>query len=309
MDTLSYLSTDSGSYADELYSQQNFYEGAYQNDYPAGFSYGLYPQSRDTTFEETDIVESVPFLFGDISYPSYPRLTGHERSLNVQSEGFEFVDFCQSNSSSPPLASSSLARPPIQTFQSFDEATFAASVPIPLLQDAETVTPWNQQHAERKSNPNIPQQRSSLPRNKLGKLSRPAEAESPESSSTTSSKVLKKSRGPPKCLLSVFDSNAEPQTKRKSRKAFTEEGKRKVEAVRMLGACIQCRFGKRTVSTEFCQKFKHLFWKQCETNRPCQSCIRRAGDPELAKSLCTRQSPFENLSVTECKLFKSRKSR
>jgi hypothetical protein len=253
MDTLSYLSTDSGSYADELYSQQNFYEGAYHNTYPAGFSYGLYPQSRDNTFEETDIVESIPFLFGDNSYPSYPRLTGHELSLNVQSEGFEFVDFCQSNSSSPPLAFSSLARPPIQTFQNFDEATLATSVPIPLLQDAGNVTPWNQQHAERNSNSSIPLQRSSLPRNKPAKLPRPAQ-ESPESSSTTSSKALKKSRGPPKCLLSVFDSNAEPQTKRKSRKAFTEEGKKKVEAVRMLGACIQCRFRKRTVSTEFCQR-------------------------------------------------------
>ena len=254
MDTLPYLSTDSRSYVDELYSQQNFYEGAYQNNYPAGFSYGLYPQSRNSTFDETGIVESIPFLFGDISYPSYPRLTGQELSMNVQSEGFEFVDFCQSNSSSPSLASSSLARPPIQTFQNFHEATLATSASIPLLQDAGTVTPWNQQHAERKSNPDIPQQRPSLPRNKLGKLSRPAEAESPESSSMTSSKVLKKSRGPPKSLLSVFDSNAEPQTKRKSRKAFTEEGKKKVEAVRMLGACIQCRFRKRTVSAEFCQR-------------------------------------------------------
>ena len=56
-----------------------------------------------------------------------------------------------------------------------------------------------------------------------------------------------KSRSPPKSLFSVFDSSTESLTRRRYRRAFTEEGKKKVEAVRNIGACAQCRARKRTV--------------------------------------------------------------
>ncbi|KAF7959489.1 hypothetical protein EAE96_001105 [Botrytis aclada] len=84
-------------------------------------------------------------------------------------------------------------------------------------------------------------------------------------------------------LSSVFEVNMNQQTKRKARSAFTPQGKKKVEAVRSVGACIQCKFRKRT----------------CGTNEPCVLCIRRAGSLESAASLCTRESPFVELSISE----------
>ncbi|KAM0171322.1 hypothetical protein ACHAPF_008243 [Botrytis cinerea] len=84
-------------------------------------------------------------------------------------------------------------------------------------------------------------------------------------------------------LSSVFEVNMNQPPKRKARSAFTPQGKKKVEAVRSVGACIQCKFRKRT---------------------PCVLCIRRAGSVESAASLCTRESPFVELSISE---FYSRK--
>ena len=49
-------------------------------------------------------------------------------------------------------------------------------------------------------------------------------------------------------LSSVFEVNMNQPPKRKARSAFTPQGKKKVEAVRSVGACIQCKFRKRTVS-------------------------------------------------------------
>ncbi|TEY47311.1 hypothetical protein BOTCAL_0308g00050 [Botryotinia calthae] len=89
-------------------------------------------------------------------------------------------------------------------------------------------------------------------------------------------------------LSSVFEINMNQPPKRKARSAFTPQGKKKVEAVRSVGACIQCKFRKRT----------------CGTNEPCILCIRRAGSVESAASLCTRESPFVELSISE---FYSRK--
>ncbi|TGO17681.1 hypothetical protein BTUL_0015g00150 [Botrytis tulipae] len=84
-------------------------------------------------------------------------------------------------------------------------------------------------------------------------------------------------------LSSVFEVNMNQQPKRKARSAFTPQGKKKVEAVRSVGACVQCKFRKRT----------------CGTNEPCMLCIRRAGSLESAASLCTRESPFVELSISE----------
>lgn len=49
-------------------------------------------------------------------------------------------------------------------------------------------------------------------------------------------------------LSSVFEVNLNQPPKRKARSAFTPQGKKKVEAVRSVGACIQCKFRKRTVN-------------------------------------------------------------
>jgi hypothetical protein len=60
------------------------------------------------------------------------------------------------------------------------------------------------------------------------------------------SRPTKKRRGPPTSLLNTF--NANDDQRRNSRKKFSDDGKKKIEAVRQLGACVQCRFRKRTVS-------------------------------------------------------------
>ena len=57
----------------------------------------------------------------------------------------------------------------------------------------------------------------------------------------------RKHHGPPPELTSVFDVNPDSKSQRKSRKTFTEEEKKKVEAVRSIGACGPCRQNKRTV--------------------------------------------------------------
>ncbi|KAM3086996.1 hypothetical protein ACMFMG_001106 [Clarireedia jacksonii] len=84
-------------------------------------------------------------------------------------------------------------------------------------------------------------------------------------------------------LSSVFEVNVNSSSKRKTRSAFTPQGKKKVEAVRNVGACIQCKFRKRT----------------CGTSKPCHLCVRRTKDLESATLLCTRESPFIDLSVSD----------
>lgn len=68
---------------------------------------------------------------------------------------------------------------------------------------------------------------------------------------------------PPKSQLSVFPSNPEPKAQRKQRKSFDEKEKKKVEAVRSIGACPQCKARKRTVSIQFsdCWKINTDEWK------------------------------------------------
>ncbi|PQE16196.1 C6 finger domain-containing protein [Rutstroemia sp. NJR-2017a BVV2] len=84
-------------------------------------------------------------------------------------------------------------------------------------------------------------------------------------------------------LSSVFEVNVNSSSKRKTRSAFTPQGKKKVEAVRNVGACIQCKFRKRT----------------CGTSKPCHLCVRRTRDLESATLLCTRESPFVDLTVSD----------
>jgi hypothetical protein len=60
------------------------------------------------------------------------------------------------------------------------------------------------------------------------------------------SRPTRKRRGPPTSLLNTF--NANDDQRRNSRKKFSDDGRKKIEAVRQLGACVQCRFRKRTVS-------------------------------------------------------------
>jgi len=61
----------------------------------------------------------------------------------------------------------------------------------------------------------------------------------------------KKLRGLPSSLITVFDANTKPHIKRNIRKSYSEEAKKKVEDVRRIGACSQCRFRKRTVRYDF----------------------------------------------------------
>jgi len=65
-------------------------------------------------------------------------------------------------------------------------------------------------------------------------------------------RATKKAQGPPPSSLTVFPSKVDSSSRRKSRKQFTEEEKKKVEAVRSIGACNECRSRKRTASVTQC---------------------------------------------------------
>jgi len=66
-------------------------------------------------------------------------------------------------------------------------------------------------------------------------------------SKSSNMRTPRKQNGPPAEFTSIIDLHPDSKT-RKTRKPFTEEGKRKVEAVRSIGACGPCRQNKRTVS-------------------------------------------------------------
>ncbi|KAH8667449.1 hypothetical protein BGZ60DRAFT_409296 [Tricladium varicosporioides] len=93
----------------------------------------------------------------------------------------------------------------------------------------------------------------------------------------------KRFRGMPGTLVTVFDASTKPHIKRTTRKSYSDEARKKVEGVRRLGACIQCKFRKRT----------------CGTGSPCNSCTNRSPDSAVAKQICIRESPFEDFSATE----------
>ena len=69
-----------------------------------------------------------------------------------------------------------------------------------------------------------------------------------KSSKNPNVRTPRKSLKPPAEFTSVFEINPDKGPQRKSRKTFTDEEKRKVEAVRSIGACGPCRQSKRNVS-------------------------------------------------------------
>ena len=260
MDTLSYFPVEMESFDDDFFQQQSIYDGyGYESIPRSGHSFESLRQSLDQPVEEDDAIASIPFLFDEIPYPSYNSMIEQPQMSNMQippMQGFEYIDFGESTyAPEMPLSNTTSTEiyPPNSEGLEADDyglsyhrtvsASSASQEPSPL---EEKRSPTKSKRAKTKA------WRSGS--STMSDTSSPAAFDTRRrfsaagNVSATTTRPAKKSRGPPKSLLAVFDSNTEPTIKRNSRKAFSEEGKRKVEAVRSVGACVQCRFRKRTVS-------------------------------------------------------------
>ena len=237
MDGSSYFPSEFGNFDDEFYQYQTSVDGEYQNNaQPIPFFEGA-PQSADQIFGESYVVGSNQFQIAGDPYLYEESTTGLSSTTLTETpvEGFQYIDFGQSEMPEP-------------------QASLNMHVsPVGVLTTTSTSTPKDKRASHKGSSKNPPHSHSSsVNTSSSHKISPRSESIAVEPSSNVNSRSAKKSKGPPKSLLTVFDSNIEPHTRRKSRSAFSEEGKKKVEAVRRVGACIECRFRKRTVSSYFC---------------------------------------------------------
>jgi hypothetical protein len=247
MDALSYFPSEFGSFDDEFYQYQTNVDGRYQNNaqsipYVEGVT-----QPADQIYDESYVVGSNQFQFAGGPYPYQESMTGPPSATLTETplEDFQYIDFGESHMPEPQ-ASLNMPVSPVGVLDGFNDnfvqaadASTAASTSFAskdkrASQKGSSKKPPHSHH----SAVNAPSSHKTSPR---------SESSAAEPSSNVNSRSAKKSKGPPKSLLTVFDSNIEPHTRRKPRSAFSEEGKKKVEAVRRVGACIECRFRKRTV--------------------------------------------------------------
>ena len=263
MDTLSYFPVEMESFDDDFFQQQSFYDGyGYESIPRSGRSFESLLQSLDQPVEEDDAIASIPFLFDEIPYPCYNSMIEQPQMSNMQippMQGFEYIDFGESaNAPEMPLSNTTSMEiyPPNSegleadnhglSFHRTVSTSSASQEPSPLKEKRCPTKSTRAKTKARKSGSSTMSDTSSP--GALDTRRRFSAAENVSATTATTTRPAKKSRGPPKSLLTVFDSNTEPTIKRNSRKAFSEEGKKKVEAVRNVGACVQCRFRKRTVS-------------------------------------------------------------
>jgi len=248
MDTLSYFPAEFEAFQDDYCRQQAQSYGDYQNA-SSPFDGTIYPP--ESTSDGTDIISSIPLLFGDASYPSdlnFPP-SKPRSDLSFSSSGFEFLDFGEPNFSAP-AAPSNIVHSEISPLTKPNGTSYQALTPSTPCQNSQIAQTYKPSKA---TLPVTPQSNNSFPASdavSYAAASMHLNAAHPPLK--MNKRAAKKSRGPPQALLTVFDSNIEPQSKRKCRKPFSEEGKKKVEAVRSVGACIQCRFRKRTVRLSSC---------------------------------------------------------
>ena len=250
MDTLSYYALEPGSFDDEYYQFQTSVDDGYQINPDSASYFGGVSQIDDQVFEES--YTSNPYPFEETSYPSYSTdasITGPPSSTNTASpvEEFQYINFDESFITEPQTSINVLC-PPVGV-EGRNELYY------PPLSQQSSATSSSPARKEKKPSKNSKPTRPPHPRHVSHTNQSSSHDVSPressnvaEPSSNVNSRPAKKSKGPPKSLLTVFDSNIEPNIRRKSRSAFTDEGKKKVEAVRRVGACTECRFRKRTVS-------------------------------------------------------------
>ena len=249
MDALSYFPSEFGNFDDEFYQYRTSVGGGYQNNaqsipYVEGVT-----QPPDQTFDESYDLGSNQFQFAGDPYPYQESITGPPSATLTETpvEDFQYIDFGDSNMPEPQ-ASLNIPVSPVGVLNGFNDNSVRAA---DASTAASTSSTSKDKRASQKGSSKKPPRshHSSVNASSSHKTSPRSESSAAEPSSNVNSRSAKKSKGPPKSLLTVFDSNIEPHTRRKSRSAFSEEGKKKVEAVRRVGACVECRFRKRTVSS------------------------------------------------------------
>lgn len=222
METLFRLPSEVRCFEDDFYQSQNLWGGDQD-------IYG----NLEIPFEDGDVFSSIPLMFGDMPYPTNP----------PQTQSFEDIylsQYCTWDSHDP----SSMPILPLEEASFLPSHAPTLHNPTPELQPQPSIeieAAITTRPAKRKKTP------------KSSKAEEPSMSVMPQilkfqvfpsSIPTTTPSASSSSTKP---LLSVFDSAVEPKSKRKFRSEFTEEGKKKVDAVRAVGACIQCKFRKRTV--------------------------------------------------------------
>ncbi|PQE06252.1 C6 finger domain-containing protein [Rutstroemia sp. NJR-2017a BBW] len=261
------------SMGDEFY-QSNRY-GNYQNAADQSLSFDGIPASDLYLSEE---MFSLPPMFGDRPYSPQMVFSGletgfqHPQELTPQLGAHGVVDGMDQGLHYPHVTTSSRAS--AQEFSDGEseqhEETRCHSEPA--SQDVQL--PKSIKDHERKARASSTSKTSGPPNANVFKLDVRIPALVQQENQPIASQ---------ESLSSVFEVNVNSSSKRKTRSAFTPQGKKKVEAVRNVGACIQCKFRKRT----------------CGTSKPCHLCVRRTRDLESATLLCTRESPFIDLTVSD----------
>jgi hypothetical protein len=261
MDSTSYFPNGIHSFDDEIFDGQTYSDCGYHGLDPFDSPYDSNFYCGELELEEVDTVLLLPSRSGQLNSHSYFSSDGQQSAINspFPSQGCETTVF---DLPGVPVFGGFCGVPYIPELSPFSTAQSSCAPSLSAVDEYSQSIPkvdtaYQATTALELGEKKITEQDAAHAGSPLPGRTRPPEAldvvpesKHPKEKSSLSKfnmRAPKKSRGPPKSLLSVFHSNTESQTRRRSRKAFTEEGKKKVEAVRIIGACVQCRARKRTV--------------------------------------------------------------
>lgn len=90
-------------------------------------------------------------------------------------------------------------------------------------------------------------------------------------------------------LMANFNIRPQPPPQKRTRKSFTKDGKKKVQLVRKIGACLCCRSRKLSVSGIYpLIVVTYAYISKCSANGVCNTCLRLVNNPMLALHICIR---------------------
>jgi hypothetical protein len=250
MDTLSYYALEPGNFDDEYCQFQTSVDDGYQINPDSASYFDGVSQTEEVVFEES--YTSNPYPFEETSYPSCSSdasITGRPSSANTASpvDEFQYINFDESFITESQ-ASLLMPCPPVGVKRR-NELYYP---PLPQQSSSASISPAQKKKKPSKNGkrnkPPHPRHVSHTTHSSSHDVSPRESSNVAEPSSNVNSRPTTKAKGPPKYFLTVFNANIEPNIHGKSRSAFTDEGKKKVEAVRRVGACTECRCRKREVS-------------------------------------------------------------
>ena len=253
MDTVSIYPLDFGNFDDEYYQLQTSIDNGYPNNSSSRIGFDTTDQPNERVFEEAYTSNSYPYEHTPYpAYSAHSSLEGFPSTTESLVEDFQYIDFDQQSHMTEPQASPNVSYSPEASIEGGRHQSDLYYQPLPQNSSAAPCSPNPKKKKSTKNNKPIksPHSRHVSYRvpSSSHNFSHRETSNAVESSSNVNSRPAKMSKGPPKSFVTVFDISNDSHARRKSRKPFTEEGKKKVEAVRKVGACVECRFRKRTVS-------------------------------------------------------------